>query len=80
MGGERQCSHGKWNEQVCSQCDYLEREALRQQLQSAREALQECADYFEDRMDVKDGDYGVPEANKEMRLFQIVQAALADVP
>jgi hypothetical protein len=35
--------------------------------------LDECADYFDNKSDVLDGDYGVPEPNKEMRLLSMIK-------
>jgi hypothetical protein len=40
------------------------------------EALLDCADYFDNRADVQDGDYGIPEANKEMRMLSLIAQAL----
>lgn len=40
------------------------------------EALREVDDYLAEREDVIDGDDGAPEANDEMRLRRIVNAAL----
>lgn len=45
-------------------------------IQAMIEALNEAEWYFDDYADVVDGDYGVPEPNREMRLQQIVQNAL----
>ena len=39
-------------------------------------ALEEALDYFKDRYDVNDGDYGEPSPNKEMRLGQMIDEAL----
>lgn len=39
-------------------------------------ALSEVAEYFDQRADVVDGDYGIPEPNEEMRLGMIVSAAI----
>lgn len=40
-------------------------------------ALEEAAEYFNDRSDVVDGDYGQPAPNKEMRLLTEINAVLA---
>jgi len=40
-----------------------------------REALEACAEYFDDRSDVDTSD-GEPVANKEMRLLGVVREAL----
>ena len=45
-----------------------EREAYRAAIADAEQALTDAADYFGNRADVNDGDYGVPEPNTEMRL------------
>lgn len=39
-------------------------------------ALEACEEYFDNRSDVKDGDYGIPEPNREMVLLSEVRAAL----
>jgi hypothetical protein len=41
------------------------------------EALTQAEEYFDNHSDVLDGDYGVPEPNKEMRLAQLCRDALA---
>lgn len=41
------------------------------------EALEACEAYFDNRSDVADGDYGIPEPNEEMRLLTMVRDALA---
>lgn len=49
----------------------------------AQAALAEIEQYFLNRQDVIDGDYGIPEPNEEMRMLQeveIVKAALSAVP
>ena len=43
-------------------------------------ALIECLEYFEERYDVNDGDYGVPEANKEMQMGTMIEWALGRKP
>jgi hypothetical protein len=40
------------------------------------EALTQAEEYFANHSDVVDGDYGVPEPNKEMRLAQLCRDAL----
>lgn len=42
-----------------------------------REALEQCAEYFDDRSDVDTSD-GEPVANKEMRLLDVVKTALGE--
>ena len=39
-------------------------------------ALEEALEYFEDRYDVVDGDYGEPRPNKEMSLGQMIDITL----
>lgn len=41
------------------------------------EALTQAVEYFDDRADVNDGDYGVPSPNREMSLAQLCRDALA---
>ena len=53
------------------------REMLRE-YRAMRDALYECLEYFEDREDVVDGDYGMPEANQEMTLAMSVRRALGE--
>lgn len=43
------------------------------------DTLTRCLEYFDNRADVVDGDYGVPEANEEMSLFGDVQDALEGI-
>lgn len=38
-------------------------------------ALEQCEDYFDQRSDVIDGDYGMPEPNREMAMLSVVRAA-----
>jgi hypothetical protein len=42
--------------------------------------LTDCLAYMENREDVVDGSYGVPEANKEMRLAMAIREALGERP
>lgn len=42
--------------------------------------LQECLEYFADRADVVDGDYGAAARNKEMRLATEIREALGIWP
>lgn len=46
---------------------------------SLREALEQCAEYFDDRSDVDTSD-GEPLANDAMRLLGVVQTALGEKP
>ncbi len=47
------------------------------ELAQQREALEQCAEYFDDRSDVDTSD-GEPVANKEMRLLGVVREALGE--
>lgn len=40
-------------------------------------ALEEVESYFDDRADVVDGSYGIPEPNKEMSLLTEIRTAIA---
>jgi len=40
------------------------------------EVLDDCRAYFDNRSDVSDGDYGIPEANEEMRMVARIDAVL----
>ena len=42
-------------------------------------ALEECAEYLDRYADVKDGDYGQPEANDALRLLTQVNAVINKV-
>ena len=42
--------------------------------------LTDCLAYMENREDVVDGSYGVPEANKEMRLAMAIREVLGERP
>jgi hypothetical protein len=39
-------------------------------------ALEQCAEYFRERSDVVDGDYGIPAPNEEMQLLTEIEEAL----
>ncbi len=41
-----------------------------------RTALEQCEDYFDNRADVVDGDYGVPAPNAEMSILAEIRSAL----
>jgi hypothetical protein len=43
------------------------------------EALEMCRDYFDKRADSVDGDYGIPEPNKEMVLWATVENAIKEL-
>lgn len=53
-----------------------ELKAAYERIKTLESDLEECAEYFADRCDVNDGDYGVPEPNKEMRLWNMIQESL----
>ena len=38
--------------------------------------LEECLEYFEERSDVVDGSYGIPEANLEMSMATAIKQTL----
>jgi hypothetical protein len=54
-------------------------DALITQNRALADALREVLEYFEDREDVVDGDYGQPKPNEAMRQAQMIRAALAKV-
>lgn len=39
--------------------------------------LAQCRDYFDNRSDVIDGDYGIPAPNKEMRMLQEIDEVMS---
>jgi hypothetical protein len=39
--------------------------------------LEQCREYFTDRSDVIDGDYGIPAPNKEMRMLQEIDEVMS---
>lgn len=41
------------------------------------ETLTACEAYFDNRSDVQDGDYGIPEPNAEMRLLSDIRSSIA---
>ena len=51
-----------------------------EQIERMRSALLACETYFEDRADVRDGSYGEPEPNDEMRLLTEIREALSSSP
>lgn len=60
--------------------DYVQTlKEIEDQLDALTEALKECEDYFDNRADVNDGSYGEPIPNTEMRLLEVVRAALNQV-
>lgn len=58
--------------------DSIYRHAQRAQAIEAEltEALDACLEYLEGRVDVVDGDYGVPSPNREMQLQTAIKSAL----
>lgn len=56
-------------------CDALQ--AQSEQIARLREALHQCAEYFDDHQEVDTSD-GEPVANKEMRLLGVVCEALGE--
>lgn len=55
----------------------MARDTVKVPREDIAEALAQACEYFENRSDVIDGDYGVPEPNTEMRLAQMCNDALA---
>lgn len=58
-------------------------DALRKRLSAAEAKVEKMTEvmelalrYFENRIDVNDGDYGVPEANREMYLYTYLKEVL----
>lgn len=63
------------------QIDRLEdRIAAENRIEALELMLCECLDYFEDRSDVVDGDYGVPTPNREMRMASEIKELLGPLP
>jgi len=60
-------------EEVLTACERIEA----QQWLAALNLLANAERFFDGRMDVEDGDYGVPRPNQEMRLFQDVRQVRA---
>lgn len=56
-----------------------QRDSLFRQNERMCSALRHCEDYFDNRADVKDGSYGVPEPNTEMSCFRKYAKLLACV-
>ncbi len=48
------------------------------QRQHMMTTLEQCEEYFDGQSDVKDGEYGVPEPNTEMRLLSEVRDAISN--
>lgn len=59
---------------VCRATDF---DQLTAQVERLRGALEQALEYFENREDVIDGDYGQPAPNKEMTLAQELRSALS---
>jgi hypothetical protein len=53
-----------------------ELERLQKRVRVLEADLAECLDYFKDRYDVVDGDYGHPAPNKEMRLGRMIEQTI----
>lgn len=54
--------------------DCIESQAAR--ITKMTEVMELALRYFENRIDVNDGDYGVPEANQEMYLYTYLKEVL----
>jgi len=48
----------------------------KQKIATLRDALEECAVYFDNYADTIDGDDGIPEPNEELILLNMVQRTL----
>jgi hypothetical protein len=53
---------------------------MRKHVGALRRVLLELEEYFEDRADVIDGDYGQPRPNREMQLLTEIKDALRMTP
>lgn len=53
-----------------------ERNAACRREDALESMLLECLEYFENRSDVVDGDYGVPEPNREMKMATEIKEVL----
>lgn len=60
--------------------DLEEKLAADKHIAALQATLQECLEYFADRADVVDGDYGEPSPNKEMRLASEIKETLGIWP
>ena len=60
--------------------DQQELKVAYQRIKELEAELELCSEYFADRCDVVDGDYGEPSPNKEMRLMTSIQIALGEWP
>jgi hypothetical protein len=67
------CKSGVWYTRMVLATDF---DLLAQRERQLRKALEECEDYFDNRADVVDGSYGEPAPNPEMRMLEVVRAAL----
>lgn len=72
---------GKFNENVAAVSRSIdarqeELKAAYQRIARLEADLNECLEYFEDRYDVSDGDYGEPAPNKEMQLGSMIKETL----
>lgn len=54
----------------------IEIDRLETRIKKLTTALEECAEYFDNRSDVLDGPEGTHLPNKEMRLLQMIQEVL----
>ena len=54
----------------------IEIDRLETRIKKLTDALEECAEYFDDHSDVIDGPDGQPLPNKEMKLLQMIEEAL----
>ena len=49
---------------------------LKDRVKEMESVLTECAEYFDNRSDVIDGDDGVPRPNREMQMLQMIDEVL----
>ena len=65
-------------ERIMTEPPSVELMAAWERISELEAALQECEGHFDNCADVKDGNYGQPEANAEMVMLGIVQRALCE--
>lgn len=64
----------RWMDTMAEGADCIESQAAR--ITKMTEVMELALRYFENRIDVNDGDYGVPEANQEMYLYTYLKEVL----
>ena len=53
---------------------------LERKIARLESALNSCLEYLDQRVDVVDGSYGIPEPNREMSLTNEINEALGRIP